>query len=345
MPVTSTKGVTGHLVGAAGAANPVGATPASPGAVARPSLALGFSHSCLLGATGTVRCWGANADGQLGDTTLVAKKVPTTVTGLTAAIAITAGANHTCALLANGTAKCWGYNIWGQLGNGNIVEQHVPVAVTVGGVPLTGITDVAAGWLYTCSRIADGTGRCWGLNSQGQLGVAGSSLYIKSPTALKNTTTGNLTGIAAIAVGESHACTRQADGTGRCWGYNIYGQVGDNTTSNRNQPTTVAGLGGVTLTAVTANGDHSCARTAGGNAKCWGDNANGSIGDGTLTDRLVPTTVTGAAGSVAAVGTGRYHSCSLASTSGALCWGDNRFGQLGDNTVVDRTTPVAVVGL
>jgi len=311
------------------------------GAVA---IATGAEHSCALHVSGVVKCWGNNNHGQLGDNTRTDRRTPVTVLSVANAVAITAGEYHTCARLVTGAMKCWGDNLWGQIGNGNIVEQRVPVSVMAGATPLANVVGITAGWVFTCARIAGGTARCWGLNASGQLGVAGSNLYIKSPTVVK-TTAGNLLNVAAITAGESHACARIADGTLRCWGYNTYGQVGNNSLVNRNQPTALAGVTGILFTTVSASGNHSCARVAGGGARCWGENADGEVGDGTTTKRLVPTAVAGPTGTVAALVTGRYHTCTLTGTGGAACWGDNRFGQIGDNTAIDRLTPTAVSGL
>ncbi len=134
------------------------------------ALATGGAHTCALLADGTVRCWGANFSGQLGNGTFTASSTPVLVSGLTSATAVTAGGIHTCALLADGSVKCWGSDSHGQLGNGAPLD---PFSLSSTPLPVSGITTataVAGGRAHTCALLADGTVRCWGDNDGGQLG-------------------------------------------------------------------------------------------------------------------------------------------------------------------------------
>ena len=88
---------------------------------------------------------------------------------------------------------------------------------------------------------------------------------------------------------------------------------------------------------------HTCAVTTGGAAKCWGDNAWGQLGDGTLTDRLTPVTVSGLSSGVTTISAGFYHTCAVTTGGAAKCWGYNEYGQLGDGTFTKRLTPVTVL--
>lgn len=133
-------------------------------------LAVGRSHACALIADGSVRCWGQNDYGQLGDGTITSSPEPVTVTEAKGAVHITSGANHTCVHLANGTVACWGDNRHHQLANGTTTSSG-HAAVLVG---LVQVKEVACGGDGCCARMDDRSVRCWGLNDHYQLGNGGT---------------------------------------------------------------------------------------------------------------------------------------------------------------------------
>jgi alpha-tubulin suppressor-like RCC1 family protein len=239
--------------------------------------------TCALLAAGTVKCWGDNFYGQVGDNTVTERHVPTAVSSLTGVTAITGGAYHVCALLATGTEKCWGLNSNGQIGDGTQIGRHVAKAVT----GLTNLSAVANGDYTSCALLAAGTVKCWGANDQGQIGD-GTTTQRLLPMAIG----GAVTGVATITAGTAHACARGAGGGLRCWGDNSQGQLGDNTVTDKHTPTVIGSLTGLVF-AIAAGQYHTCALLGTGTLRCWGDNAHGQIGDGTVTDRHLPHTVTG----------------------------------------------------
>jgi alpha-tubulin suppressor-like RCC1 family protein len=239
-------------------------------------------HSCAVLTDGGVRCWGWNNNGQLGDGTNSNSSLPVTVTGLTDAVRIASAANHTCVTLSGGGVRCWGYNNGGQLGNGTFgTNSSVPVAVS----GLTDAVDVSAGAGHSCAVIGDGTARCWGINSVGQLGN-GTTSFSTVPVSVSG-----LAGAVRITAGHSHSCALLSGGAVRCWGNNQRGQVGDGTNTNRTAPVSVPGISqGVSLV---GGYDHTCVVVSAGTAQCWGSNLSGQLGDGTTTNSNVPVAVLG----------------------------------------------------
>jgi LPXTG-motif cell wall-anchored protein len=301
------------------------------------SISAGGGHTCVVITTGAVKCWGDNWNGQLGDNTTIDKPIPTDVTGLTNEVtAITTGQAHTCALLTTGAVKCWGDNHFKQLGDNTTTNKPIPTDVT--GLT-TGVTAIAAGWAHTCALLTTGAVKCWGENDYGQLGD-NTTIDKLIPTDV----TGLTNGVTAITAGYDHTCALLTTGAVKCWGGNYFGQLGDNTTIDKLIPTDVTGLtNGVT--AITAGAWHTCALLTSA-VKCWGSNGVGQLGDNTTIDKLIPTDVTGLTNGVTAITTTAHHTCALLTTGAVKCWGDNDFGQVGNNTATDYiNVPTDVTGL
>jgi len=151
--------------------------------------------------------------------------------------------------------------------------------------------------------------------------------------------------LVSLTSGSNYSCALTSAGGVRCWGANTHGQLGDGTTTTRLVPVGVVGLS-TGVQAIAAGGDeHTCALTATGAVKCWGDNRHGELGDGTKTNRLTPVHVRGLSAGVAKITAGSFQTCAVTAAGAAKCWGANGSGQLGDRTTTDRSTPVAVFGL
>jgi alpha-tubulin suppressor-like RCC1 family protein len=200
-------------------------------------------------------------------------------------------------------------------------------------------TSIAAGGVHTCALTPVGGVVCWGVNNNGQLGD-GTTTDRWAPTPV----TGLDGGVVAVSGGWQHTCALTTTGGVLCWGLNGAGELGDGTTSDRHTPTPVAGLGSG-VAAIAAARQHTCALKTNGGVVCWGNNQWGQLGDGTTTNRWVPTPVSTLGSGVMGVAAGGTHTCALKTTGGVVCWGDNFAGQVGDGTTADRWTPTPVYGL
>lgn len=292
------------------------------------ALAAGGSHTCAL-ISGGVKCWGDNFYGQLGDGTTTSSSTPVDVIGLgSGVIALATGGSHTCALIATGGIKCWGYNYYSQLGDGTTTDSSTPVDVS--GLS-SGVVALTAGGRHTCALTASGGLKCWGRNSYGQLGD-GTTTRRSTPVDVSDLGSG----VTTLAAGYDHTCALTTGGGMKCWGWNEYGQLGDGTPNSYNMPMDVNGLeSGVT--ALAANDFNTCALTASGGVKCWGD---------FYPPAPVPVDVNGLSSGVTALAAGGSHTCALTVSGGVKCWGDNFYGQLGDGTTNSSYyTPVDVSGL
>jgi alpha-tubulin suppressor-like RCC1 family protein len=311
------------------------------------SVSAGFNHTCALLSTKTVKCWGDNGEGNLGNGTTSDSSVPVAVKGLTGVTAIAAGGWQACALLSTGTVKCWGDNALGDLGDGTFTGPtacilFLPCSTTPVAVKgLTGATAIASGsgW-HSCARLSTGTVKCWGDNEYGELGNGrtGAKFDSSVPVFVEG-----LTGVTAVsALGSIHSCALLSTKMVKCWGDNSDGDLGNGTTVSSSVPVAVKDLTGVT--SVSAGDIHNCALLSTKTVNCWGDNGSGDLGNGTRISSSIPVAVKDLSG-VTAIAAGGEHSCARLSTGTVKCWGDNSDGDLGNGTTISSSVPVAVTGL
>ncbi|MBI3072130.1 MAG: hypothetical protein HYY84_08415 [Deltaproteobacteria bacterium] len=257
---------------------------------------------------------------------------------------VACGTGHTCGVAPNGVVKCWGQNVYGQLGDNAPSATYRTSPVSVQNLDAGAFTLAQnMGSYHSCAiRRSDGAVWCWGRNSYEQLGVTGGDRY----TAVA--ATGVPSGVRAVALGRLHSCALTDAGGVMCWGDNEFGQLGNGTLDAGATATDVAGLDGG-VASISAGAYFSCAVTTGGAAKCWGYNANGELGNDAGASSAVPVDVWGLDGGIVQVGAGQLSvtafACALSDAGAVKCWGNNDYGQLGNDAGFATKTPVDVVGL
>lgn len=300
------------------------------------SLGCGGWHSLGICSDSTVKAFGENATGQIGNGNTIDQATPVTVAGLSGIIAVSGGGDqleaHSMALKANGTVWCWGSNLYGGLGNASAMGTFVTAPVQA--LILTGAKAISAGGWHSVALKNDGTVWAWGWNGDGQLGD-GTTVDKSIPTQVPS-----LTNVTKIAAGTYHTLALKNDGTVWAWGDNVSGQLGNGTTgSDRNTPVQVNGLANVV--AITAGRFFSMAVKNDGSVWTWGQNLYGQLGNGNTTDSNVPVQVNGLTDITSAVAaSGAFHAHALKNDGTVWSWGRNTYGNLGNNTLINSSVPV-----
>jgi len=267
-------------------------------------LAVGENSACAVLSGGSIKCWGSNSNTQLGNGGTCSpgfmgsppsgdcqRSTPVSVSGITTATQVTVAKVHACARLSDGTAKCWGDggSTGNALGNGPTLTAKTPVSVfqnsTFPYTSLANVVELAAGSSHTCARLTTGAVRCWGWNSQGQLGTGNTTSLSYATTAA--TGVSGATAIEAARDGNS-SCAVVTDGKVRCWGNNgaSVGFLGTGSTVNEiTAPSLVKGSDGNDVTGATSMsiyGSTICAVKSTGALLCWGLNGYVGYGPGRL---------------------------------------------------------------
>ncbi len=314
------------------AINPAVTAPSAPDA----RIAAGGGHSLYLKEDGTVWAWGGNAQGQLGRGTFdYTYETPKQVIGLAGVKSIAAGHLFSLALKNDGTVWAWGTNGNGQLGRlpAEMSRNHTPVQIT----GLSGITAISAGYNFCLALETNGDVWAWGGNGKGQLGQPATET-ISTPAKIAA-----LQDIVAISAGYHNALALRSDGKCWSWGSNYYGELGNGTVdalSANPTPVQITVPDGIEISGICAGHQNAMLFTKTGDVYGWGYNSLGSLGDGTITNRSVPTLtlysdITGLGG------TGAFY---VARENDGTVWasGKNDFGSI----VIDYSeNPVRVIGL
>lgn len=268
------------------------------------------------------------------------------------------GMNHVCAVASDNTVRCWGKNDDFQIGNQStplFSDAAVPMVVDYIGGHSQG-TDLAvsigAGGQHNCAIETDGTLKCWGDNYYGQTGTMVSDDAIPYPYPVMGLDNSSQIEVRAIDAGLSHTCAIVGNvsssggnpndgGRVACWGRNHYGQIGDNTTTDRDQLVYVVDENGdeiQNVTAISVGRLHNCA-IVGGNAMCWGYNVYGNLGNESLVGvinyspyAVNVTTLQHTQRQAVAIGSGFYHTCALLDNGSIGCWGNGDDYEFGDGS-------------
>ena len=304
-------------------------------------LAVNASTGVGLTPDGRAWSWGTDFDLQLGDGSGVSRSTPGPVTmpaGVSAFTQISVGTYHVLALGDDGKAYTWGRNNYGQLGNSTNTDSSTPVAVTMP----TGVkfTQISTGSYHSLALGDNGRAYAWGEGANGQIGN-GSTADRNRPVAV--TLPDGVSSFTAVSAGGEHSLAIGVDGNTYAWGYNEYGQLGNNTVTNSTSPVAVTMPAGVKFTQISAGGEHSLAIGDNNKTYGWGRNNRGQVGDNSGTMRRTPVAVSLATGVPAftQVSAGFAHSLAIGDNGRAYAWGWNTAGAVGDNTLTSRDRPVA----
>jgi alpha-tubulin suppressor-like RCC1 family protein len=287
-----------------------------------------FSSCAVLDGDGTVWCWGRDNKGQLGNGAPGDSAVPAQVVGLLGVTDLGVGTENACALLADATVTCWGSASAVGTGDG-LTHQTSPIAVPA----LSGIRSVDVGGYNGCAVSTTDVAWCWGSNNSGQLGTG-----VTSPgTTITPQAVVVASPVATMATSGAHTCAIETDGDLRCWGSNIFGQIGNGSTgSSVAAGATVAGID--TPLQVGVGTFHTCVLDTQSDVECWGHNDDGNLGDGTQSSSSSPVPTVGLAPATS-IAVGGLSTCAVVSGEGR-CWGANDKGQLGNGGIDRSLVPI-----
>jgi alpha-tubulin suppressor-like RCC1 family protein len=297
-------------------------------------LSVGNDHMVSVKTDGTLWAWGSNSLGALGQNNVVNLSSPVQVGALTNWSQVSAGRQHTASIKTDGTLWNWGRNNFGQLGQNNTLNRSSPVQVGA----LTNWAQVSAGKYANAAAVkTDGTLWAWGYNGVGQLGQ-NNVISRSSPVQI-----GALTNWYSASFGGLHMASIKTDGTLWIWGGGANGKLGDNAVVNRSSPVQI---GVLTNWAKVSAGKYCTASIKNDSTLwAWGANSSGQLGQGNIIDRSSPVQV-GALTNWAQVEVGGPggNDCTLTRKTDGTLWGfgRNATGQIGDNTVVNRSSPVQI---
>jgi alpha-tubulin suppressor-like RCC1 family protein len=312
------------------------------------------SYTGFVISNGLLYAWGLNNYGQIGNNTTITQLAATLIAGGSlngqTVVAISGGLGHTIALDSIGQVHTWGYNVYGQLGNNTQTQSIIPNAIsTFGSLSGKTIIAVSCGTYHTIALDSVGQVHTWGYNQYGQLGNNNQVSQSKIPIAIS--TFGSISGktVISVACGQFHTMALDSTGIVHAWGYNINGQLGNNTTTQSNTPISLSSFGsliGVTIVAIQSGQSQMMALDSTGQVHMWGDNGLGQLGNNTTTQPNIPIAISSfgslSGKTITTIASGPLHTMVLDSTGQIHTWGNNQYGALGNNTLTRSLIPINV---
>lgn len=301
-------------------------------------LVSGKNHNCLLNSKGKLWCWGSGEFGQLGDNSSTISQIKAKyIKNIPSFKEIALGYNHTCGVSFKGRVWCWGAGEYGQRGDRKFSETGKKPTLVKN---LHNISKVTAGAYHTCALNSKKQVYCWGRGSEGQLGTGARPPFVEMPTKLKSKTK-----FKEIAAGYDSTCGIDLNDNLWCWGSNRYGKSGfGNRPISASIPTKVNLLPKVRKVSVSKN--HICALAFNHKGYCFGAGTYGQRGDRVFSSMTNKPTIIKSSSAIKDISTGNSHTCILTQKNRVKCFGNGRYGQLGNQKLEFKTSlPQSVVKL
>jgi alpha-tubulin suppressor-like RCC1 family protein len=294
-------------------------------------VSVGGDHTCGVRANGKLYCWGADAEGQVGNGGESSEPViaPRRIGTFEDWAYVATGGSHTCGVRRNGKLYCWGSDGAGQVGDGDATAATAPRRIGT----FEDWATAGAGYAHSCGVRTNGKLYCWGSDEFGQVGDGDAVGNSTVPRRI-----GTFEDWATADGGYGHSCGVRKNGKLYCWGSDNFGQVGDG--DNPTEAAAPRRIGTFEDWAnVSALNSHTCGTRRNGKLYCWGYDTFGQIGDGgDNVNALAPLRI-GTFEDWTTVSAGNTHTCGVRRNGKLYCWGVDDEGEVGDG--VDESTKTA----